>query len=112
MTKFYDVNVESIDWQELNQDWERFTQLASYQKIKEALVNTNGFNTPIEFPNPLGGENFRPKILFAQVSGRRNNLNAIDLAKMQQINSNLGNDSIYRLPITYDFVLSGFNGLM
>lgn len=114
LTKFYDINTKNIDWHKLDNDWKRFSDSVNYNKIKHALANANGFNSPIEFPNPMGSENFRPKILFTQICGRRkgtNALNATDLANMQKINTGIKTE-IYRLTITYDFMLSGFNGLM
>lgn len=113
LVKYHDVKPDSVKWAELDNDWALASNILNYNEIKTALLNTNGFNSPLEYPDPVGsGENVKPKVIYNQIYGRRSSLKQIDLGKMQQINSNpVQSNGIYRWVGTYDQIIDGLNFL-
>jgi hypothetical protein len=113
LVKFYDIGVKSIDWNLLESDWNSLSTLVQYADVKKALVNTNGFNSHLEYPHPMDPDRIaKPTIIYNQINGRRKELTQSDLAKMQEINSESDRrNNISRYIGTYDQLVDGLNFL-
>ena len=107
---FFDVSPESIDWNLIDQNWDKVSKNLIWDNIKISLERTNGFRYSLERSTPLGLE--KPRVYYIQLTGRRNELNQFDIASMPPRRIKDSTNAFYRIVGTYDFMIEKFSPLI